>query len=308
MSIKNEVNESILLMNDFNYMFNHNVYRNIDKMMAFGGDNFKGVCDELGVSGEKAYTVCGSGDQPIELAGRGFTQVDAFDINLIARHMLNLKIAAIMALEYDEFMIFSKNLFKDLNIFKKISSFLNSETKEYFECLFKFKNQNYVYRNLITHCYTGDNAIIEASQTNFSFYTPKGFYMIKQKLLNVQIGFNQRNLFKPQNLEENYDFMYFSNILLFNSMDIAQFKKELLPNYINHLNPNGILVFHYMHYYAGNIDNSMKIYQNIRTQDYNEKIVEELKDVTNIKVALEPSCFGRGTCEKDMILALRKEK
>lgn len=309
MSIKNEVNESVFLMNDFNYAKNHSVYRNVDKMMAFGGDNFKGLCEELDLNGKKAFTVCGSGDQSIELAGRGFTHIDVFDINIIARHMLNLKIAAIMVLEYDEFMIFSKKSFRDEAIFKKIVPFLNSETKEYFELLFRFKNRDYVYRNLLTHKYTGDNAIIEACQTNFSIYNCKGFYLVKEKLLKTQIRFNQRNLFEPQKLDENYDFIYFSNILLFSPISIKHFKEELLPNYVEHLNPNGILAFYYMHYYVNCYDNSMKaiVDQEIRTQDYNDRVMEELEDITNMQIILEPSCFGWGTGDKDLVLALRKE-
>lgn len=307
-STKKEVNESILLMNDSKYMYNHSVYRNIDKMMAFGGDNFKGLCDELDVSGEKAYTVCGSGDQSLELVGRGFTLVDAFDINLLARHMLNLKIAAIKALEYDEFMIFSRKMFRDLLLFEKISAFLNPETKKYFEYLFTLKDQDSVYKNLMTHCYTGYNAIIKACQTNFSFYMPKGFYIVKDKLLNSQINFKERNLFELQNLKDNYDFIYFSNILIFNSMNILDFKKELLPNYIEHLNSNGILALHYMHYFVGCRELSANSSKDRSIQKLNEKILKELSDIANIKVVLEPSHFGRGIGEKDMVLALKKRK
>lgn len=311
MSIKKEVNESVFLMNDFNYAKNHNIYKNVDKMMAFGGDNFKGLCEELDLHGKKAFTVCGSGDQPLELVKRGFTHIDVFDINLIARHMLNLKIAAVMALEFDEFIVFSKRLFKDENIFKKIIPFLNAETKEYFDLLFKFKNGDYVYRNLLTHKYVGDNAIMESCKTNFSIYNAKGFYQIKKRLLQAEIKFKQRNLFEAQELNDNYDFMYFSNILLFSPMSIKCFKEELLPNYIEHLTPNGILVFYYMHYYA-HLDNcsGLKknvVYQEIKTQNYNDKVMEELEDITNVQVILEPSCFGWGTGEKDMALVLKKK-
>lgn len=311
MQIKNEVNESVFLMSDFNYERTHNRYWKVDKMMAFGGDNFKELCEKLNLTGKKALTVCGSGDQAIELVGQGFTEIDVFDINLISRHMLNLKIAAIMALNYEEFMLFSKVLFKDYELFQKVIPFLNCETKEYFDLLFKMKNRNYIYMNLLTHKYIGDPELIKANKNNFSIYSCREFYMIKESLLKTQIKFNQRNLLEAQLLEDNYDFIYFSNILLFGNVDIEHFKKAILPSYIEHLNSTGILVFYYMHYFANERDLSathpLLVTKNIFTQNHNISIAEKFQDLTNLEIAVEPSGFGWGTGNKDVILALKKE-
>lgn len=304
MSIKKEVNESILLMNEFEYANNHEIYRNVDKMMAIGGDNFNSVCNQLNVHGEKAYTVCGSGDSPLELVKRGFSYIEVFDINSLARHMLFLKIAAIQALEYDEFILFSKYLFKEEKIYKKIELFMSLDTKTYFEKLFALVNPNDVYTHLVTHKWEFGNTILEFAKNNYSFYNEKDFYLLKEKLKTAQIIFKQQDLLAMPQLDKTYDFMYFSNIFLFNSMKVFEFKKRFLPIYIEHLNKGGFLVIHYMHHFIGN--GKYSLYYDLKTQRINQFVFNEFKNLIDLEIAVDMSGFGKGTGVEDMALVLKK--
>lgn len=305
-SIKKQVSESVLLMNDWDYVRNHDIYRNIDKMQAFGGDNFKEVCSKLEVHGKRAYTVCGSGDHPLELVSQGFTYIEAFDFNLLAKHILNLKIAAILILDYDEFIQFSKKLFLAKDLYAKIIPALPSETYEYFDLLFFRESKENIYNYLFTHKYMGYDELIDACKNNFSFYNKKEFYLLKEKLVKATIVFKHHNLFEGSNLKEQCDFIYFSNILFFNSMSIEEFKKKILPSYINHLNKDGILVLHYLHHFIG--AKKKGFHQDILTQSKNERDFKELQDVVHSSIIIPSSGFGRGMQEDDMILVLKKTK
>lgn len=301
-NIKKEINESIILMNQ---PCDNSCYHAIDCMQAFGGDNFKSICEQLEVNGGKAYTVCGSGDHPLELAFQNFSYIEAFDINALSRHILNLKVAAIVLFTYEEFMLFSKCLFLEEKLFSRVLEIVPLETKEYFEGLFKqTKSRNYIYNYLFTHKYTTHSDIMDACKRNFSFYNEKEFYLLKEKLLKTEIVFRQRNLFEKQELSEQFNFMYFSNILFFNTIPIQEFKEQLLPNYIEHLAPNGIMVFHYLHHFVGNPRIAYE--RDKLAQKTNEEIVSVLKEFIHEEIILPPSGFGRGMGEYDMALVFKK--
>lgn len=305
-SIKKEINESVLLMNEVDYATCHDVYRDLDLMQALGGDNFRRVCEKLELSGDSAFTVCGSGDQPLELVSHSFNHIDTFDINFLARHILHLKIAAILCLSYEEFMEFSKNLFLNINLFSRVLEMVPLETRQYFEGLFALENRDRIYNRLFTHKHYGNSAILEVCKKNFSFYNEKEFYILKERLKKATIVFQQRDLFASQNLKQTYDFMYFSNILLFSSVPLLYFRDFLLPNYIKHLNPGGVLVFDYFHYYTNpvSVPFNEKEYE---TQMKNKEVAELFHEYITEQIVLPPSRFGMGLGDADLALVYRKK-
>lgn len=317
-NIKKEVNESILLMNDFNYDKKHDIYMNYDKMMALGGDNFQGVCDTLQVSGNSALVVNGSGDQALELGYRDFTHIDTFDINLLSRHMLNLKMAAIAALNYTEFVLFSKMLFKNKELYLKIRPFLKEETLHYFELLFSQKSEYEVYNNLFTHKFALINQTIwDYTKQNFSFYNESAFYILKDKIChnNLNINFHHMDLVKPLAFALKYDVIYFSNILYFTNKNISTFIKDILPVYLNCLQKDGLLIVFYMHFFEGKLNSFLNgndcfithNYYNQVSHDINQNIYNELKDLADVECRIPASGFGHGLSENDFVLAMRKK-
>ncbi len=316
-SIKKEAIESLLLMNNVDYNQNHNIYTKYDKIMSFGGDNFAGVCDNLQIQGNHALIVNGSGDPPLELVYRNFSNIDAFDINCLSRHILNLKVAAIQALSYEEFVIFSKKIIKENSLYEKVAFWLPEETKGYFKILFEMEKTDNIYNNLFTHKYVDCfSEIWEYCQRNFSFYNEKKFYELKEKLLMKSkdpIQFHNMNLFEPQQINQKYDFIYFSNILLFNSIEIKKFITELLPTYINLLNNDGLLVLFYMHYfYQGDFTTTSSSFYSNYFDSFihhkNQQIYELCKGIFNVEIVIPPSGFGRGLGYKDSVIAYKKIK
>ena len=91
----------------------------------------------LNISGKKVLAVCGSGDQIIEAIYYGAEEVFGFDINEFSKYMLDLKIAAIKSLTYDEFIKFfgdeKVNEGFDYIFFLKLKDNLKEETKNFFD-------------------------------------------------------------------------------------------------------------------------------------------------------------------------------
>lgn len=305
-SVKKELNYSSLLIQA--NTTGQAIYREYDKLMYNGGDNFKELLMKTKRNTNKALIVNGSGDQPIEAIYQGFSTVDAFDINKLSRHMLNLKIAAIQAFSYEEFLTLFQT-FLTPETFQKTIAFLPNESIIFFQGLFKNFSMDQI-KKLFTHRYTHNSEhFLLKCQQNFSFYNEKEFYELKAKLLKSQVGFLSMDIFDKQllfsKIQGPYDFIFLSNILFFAGIPIEQFLKENFPVLYNSLASGGVLAVHYFHSYA--LEDLKK--KNVKNQKYqlkNMQLYQQLESICTDEILLNASGFGHGIGTKDLALVLKK--
>jgi hypothetical protein len=96
----------------------------------------------LNIKGKSILTVCGSGDQVINAYLLGAKKVVAFDLNRRVEFITKLKLAAIEALNYEEFLdFFGKNMqtrgMFNYSLYKRIKKGLDPETSRFFDRLYK---------------------------------------------------------------------------------------------------------------------------------------------------------------------------
>jgi chemotaxis methyl-accepting protein methylase len=147
--------------------------------------------------------------------------------------------------------------------------------------------------------------IIEYAKQNFSFYNEKDYYELKKKLLNCIINFKHMNLFEEQEIDKNYDLIYFSNILLFSGNSLEFFRDGLLSKYLDCLNKSGILVLNYAHHFAG-IDKEKIRLNDLIANHLNEDIINCFASFIDITKKVKSSGFGKGIYEDDLVIALKK--
>ena len=75
-------------------------------MYVFTTENLVDYIKKVNPAGKAILTNTGSGDQLINLALMGASRIDNFDVNQNAYFITQLKIAALQALSYDEFLDF----------------------------------------------------------------------------------------------------------------------------------------------------------------------------------------------------------
>ena len=101
---------------------------------------------KVGVKNKRVLTICGSGDQVLNAYFFGAKEVVTFDLNAHSERMLRLKIAAIKALSYNEFLKFfgkeKVNVGFSYQLYKKIRELLDKKTKEFFNYIYRI-NKNY---------------------------------------------------------------------------------------------------------------------------------------------------------------------
>lgn len=101
---------------------------------SFSTENVKGYIDYFDLKNKSLLTVGSSGDQIINAYNKGCRDLTLIDINPFAKYYINLKIAGILSLTYQEFELFffrniglhKNNSRYNLELFNKLSNTLKA--------------------------------------------------------------------------------------------------------------------------------------------------------------------------------------
>lgn len=232
------------------------------QIYPFTTENLKGHYQFFDLKGKKVLTVQGSGDQVLELILNGATNIDAFDINPLAKPYFDLKRASFMAripkMDYLDFFRYNdypkfgpdnKKCFNH-NTFSKISKYLTEDSYKFWMDLFltyspeKIRRKNYLF--------SYDEAREEIFEEILNYYQEDNFkklYTLINKLDYCFIESDVRNL--PNILTKKYDFIDLSNIIRYSEKmwDIKPLEnyRNLIDELIPFLNPGGDIIVGYLY-------------------------------------------------------------
>jgi S-adenosylmethionine:diacylglycerol 3-amino-3-carboxypropyl transferase len=110
-------------------------------MYVYATENVSAYYKFLKLKNKEILTICGSGDQVLNALYFEAKEVFAFDLNKKAKFITTLKIAALSHLDYAEFLKFfgedKPNIGFDYKIYKKFRNKLESQTRSFFDRLYK---------------------------------------------------------------------------------------------------------------------------------------------------------------------------
>lgn len=181
--------------------------------------------------------VASSGDHALWAILHGAKKVTTFDINILSYYYQALKIAAIRALTYEEFIKFFGILdgcypiILDDVMFSKIVSYLEYDTKQYWEEIYNFlKVSNRCLADLFSSIFSPEEN--EYLQKN-------NYYLLKENLLNIkEVPFIYGDItnIPRKKLGKSKDVILLSNILRYsNGID-----DEFISKINDCLAPNGV--------------------------------------------------------------------
>lgn len=182
-----------------------------NSIYLFTTENIAGYMNELDLRNKKIITVTGSSDHIINAILKGCTDITTFDINLLCKYFMDLKLSVIKELEYDDFMnffLYDSDITLNIDIIKKLE--MDDESKSFWlDKLSKNDNDGLKlkYSGLFNLKYFDISNKIECNL----YLNEKDYNTIKNNLMNVNIRFINSNL-KDLNLDEEYDYMFLSNI------------------------------------------------------------------------------------------------
>ena len=220
----------------------------------FATENISGYIDKFDLKDKSLLTVGSSGDQVINAIFLGCQEITLLDINPYIKFYYYLKVASILNLNLDEFMLFLRykrypTTFKDnkdvfnKDLYNKIKMTLRSldyESYLFWDELFQSFDPITIRNNLFSSD-EDNNTIIKKSNpyllNNFTYEQTK----IKIKTINPT--FINEDIFKI-NLQRKYDNIWLSNIGTYLS---RHFIKIMTDKFSNLLNDDGKLLISYLY-------------------------------------------------------------
>lgn len=201
-----------------------------NSIYLFTTENIKGYMNDLDLTNKKIITVTGSSDHILNTILKGTKKILTFDVNILTKYYMDLKLEAIKKLEFEEFInmflketenSFNYEIIKDLDLPKDSKEFWLKEMAKYENGLLLRKS------NLFNTKYFNID-----SKINQNIYLNKANYdIIKNNLLEVDITFINCSV-EELEIDEKYDYMFLSNIsdylgLIFRENILLEYKKVI---------------------------------------------------------------------------------
>lgn len=123
----------------------------ISKCYLLTTENIRGILKNDDLRGKTVLSVAGSGDQMVNAYAMGASNVTCFDINYLSAYQLKLKRAAIITLNYQEYLnFFLAENGQQLNYrsFQEMKRELDPETINFFDQLYSQYKEEEIFKKL----------------------------------------------------------------------------------------------------------------------------------------------------------------
>lgn len=279
-----------------------NKYSNYSKLYAFTTENIKGYYEQMIFKDKKVLTVCSSGDHILNAILLGSKEITCFDINIFSKYYLYLKIAAVKALDYKNFIKFfmiddaKGNINKyalDFNEYLQITTYLNDDIKYFWDQIYLNNNYDgYIIRNSNLFNNKHDNSNLKVMSN--IYLNESNYNKLKSLIDEVTITFIHSSINDlSSNINNNYDVILLSNIFdhledLFDENYLINLKKNIVDNLVIKINNKGILALAYLYNYNGdktvhkrsiyNIGEVQKVLKDVEVMTFSSVLSDDKKD------------------------------
>lgn len=195
-------------------------------------------------------TVCASGDQILNGILYGATNIDTFDKNFFAKHILFLKLSAIKALNPHEFIKFFTEY--DLKLFERILQESEIYVQRFWEKIFSEYNIEVVIKLIFGNLKL---SIEQIKQIN-PYLLPSNYEKLRELIKKTNINFIESDLpelpsyifgklYDAINLSNIYDHLYYGKPIVLDN--IEEFRDFIINKLYSCLNTNGTILIAYLY-------------------------------------------------------------
>ncbi len=221
------------------------------KIYSFTTENINGYINLFELYNKSLLTVGSSGDQVLNSYFMGANDITLLDINPFAKYYVNLKIAGIISLTYQEFQEF---FFKWINnkynlnrynpyLYKKIKKNLKAidyESYYFFKYIFKYYSKGAIISHLINDDSSESQVIMNI---NNYLKSEDNYNKLKKTLKNICFKFVNADIFTYQS-NIKYDNIFLSNLCTV--VNLYEYRDLLIKLRDNNLNINGSMLILYL--------------------------------------------------------------
>lgn len=302
--------EAALELIKFKFFIFDKEFEKYSSIYPFTNENLNGYFNKLDINNKSILTVAGSGDHYLELLIRNSKKIEIFDINVLTKYYIALKIAGIKALTYNEFIYYfflEGNHFNAFNkkSYLKIRKYLSDKDLMFWDSLYKKYSGNKIRSSRLFY-QTEETYLF--LKTFISYLNPNNYLAIKNILKNVDTNiednFHNCNMKNLNTLNNKFDVILLSNIAdyineIYETMPAEKFKKYVIKDLASLLNDEGIICVAYM--FWANVKKQKNIplinRREIRKSLFSTEFEEWLIDNSSVK-----------DCSNDHLLVYKKRK
>lgn len=311
----------------------HPEFSSNSAMYVFTTENLVDYIKKLKPENKNVLTITGSGDQLINLALMGTRKIDNFDVNQNAYFITQLKLAALQALSYEEFLDFFC-LYDGEEISNAGTVYFQKKIGEN-DCAFSFKTYLQIkpyldetsafFWNLIYEDFQFDGKKLASSslfysgtrynalKNNVYLRDEESYLKARDMINNVQINYIECNLLEVHKLSDIYDIMLFSNVYdylideWYNVISEEEFVDYIESQASQRLSENGTIAVAYQYGYKKRNYANQSLVKRVLGQNYT---LEKRLPLEGMKKVLIPSTVKeyRKEGNKDCVYLYEKGK
>lgn len=265
-----------------------------DVIYPFTSENIAGYMEDLDLTDKKIITVTASSDHILNAIAQGATDITTFDINPETRFYMELKLAGVKRLEYEDFLkIFLLDNSMSLNKEIIMSLITSRDCQYYWEEKYRENKNNGLLLKKSSVFYR--KYFNTKSKLKQNIYLNKSKYQqVQKRLEEVKINFINTDL-KNLHLKGEYDDMFLSNISDYISLMYQEHPLEQFAKKIYELSENVKTIYFAYLYDIGNSNRSE---------------IDDIERVKRVFPTLQekrfPSALEKTEGKKDGVLILKK--
>lgn len=189
-------------------------------LYPFTNENINGYYSKMDFNNKSVLTIVSSGDHIINAFLKGASEVDAFDINPLAKYYVELKIAAIKSLSLEEFLLFlyNKSTFRipsyylNKNIYFKIRCELSRDYREFWDYVFETYTPKQLYKSFL---FTDDFLdFVPLTRAN-GYLNEKNYAKVKEILRDKKVTYHDTSFVDINAIDKVFDLIILSNVPAF---------------------------------------------------------------------------------------------
>lgn len=221
-----------------------------DEVFAFTNEYLSEYYPKFPIERGRVLTIASGGDHILQAVLDKPKSIDAFDVNRLAIYFSKLKIAAVRALNYENFLRYFQpwdnfdsdlGLFLNDNIYSKIREYLDEDTKKFWDAMYIDGKLIWNYGNMLLAYKYYDTG-------SKSYIHERNFYKTKEHLNEVLIKFYQDcfpEIFKLLPPSSKYDAIFLSNIYdWLSASQKKEFSTTCEKTADSYLNDNGMMAMY----------------------------------------------------------------
>lgn len=300
--IYTDIKNALLRIND-NIQEMGKQYHSYSSIYPFTNECISKYYNKNEIEGKDVLTVCSSGDHLLNAMLMDAKSVDCFDINKLSKYYMNLKIAGVKSLKYDEFLDFFMKSKQTMNknTYKILREYLNDNIKNFWDEIFiNYNGKNLRKSMLFSKDQNNKKSIIKSND----YLIPENYEILKNKISYYKPAFYHLDIKDlPDKINKKYDLIYLSNIVkyideIFDNPTLFEYKKFILNELSKILKDNGLIFLAYIYDYLS-FDDGIKWCNLI--DNYNER-----KKVFN-KNEFDTRIFNSLYNTEDAVIVYKKE-